>query len=116
VGYAHDDVGDIFSRAQKLSGLEHVFTIQLHEAARVQPPVLDSQRGGHLQRRQGVRRQLGWIERNPHLAALPADQRHRGDVDHLLDGIVRLRSDAPQFEIAVPFAGQRQRQDRNVID
>ena len=66
-----------------------------------QAPVGEPQRAGHLQGRQLVSRQLRRHRARSHFAPLAADQGHRGDVGHLLDGVVHLRRDAPQFEIAV---------------
>ena len=50
------------------------------------------------------------------LAALAADQRHGRDVRGLFDGVIHLRRDAAEIEIAVAFAPERQRKYRNVID
>jgi hypothetical protein len=104
--HSHHHVAHVFGGAQELAGFEQVFAIAARNLPEGQAAVGKPQRARHLQRREVVGRQLGLIEHDADLAALPADQGHGGDVGHLLDGVVELGGDAAQLEIAVAAAGE----------
>ena len=116
VGHAGHHVAHVFGGAQKLAGFEQVFAVGGVELAGGQAAVGEPERAGHLQRREVVAREFAFIEDDADFAPLPADQRDGGDIGHLLDGVVHLGRDAPQFEIAVAVAGKRQRQNRHIVD
>ena len=52
----------------------------------------------------------------PAPAGAAADQRRRRNVRHLLDRVVQLRREAPQRQMVVARAVQRQRQNRHIVN
>ena len=116
VRYSNYDVAHVFGSAQELARFELIFPVRRAELAGRQPPVRQSERARHLERREAVSSQPGCVQRDADLSPLPADQRNGGDIRHLLDGIVNLCRDAAQLEIPVAPAGKRERQNRYVVD
>src|SRR5215472_11373385 len=60
--------------------------------------------------------QPGFVEIHAYLPALPADNVDRGNLVHLLDGVVQLRGEAPQIVVAIALGPERQGQNGHIID
>ena len=65
---------------------------------------------------QAVRRDTRRIDRDPKLAPQAADDLHRRNVIDLFDFRLKLRRHAPEREVVVAIAGERQRQNRHIVD
>ncbi len=114
--HSHHDISNVFGSAQELAGFQKVFAISRIELARWQSSIGKPQRSRHLQGGNLIARQLCRVEHDAHFAPLPAHQGHGGNIRHLFDGVIELRGDAPQIEIVVAAAGERERENRHIVD
>ena len=115
-GDSDDHVANVFGGAQKLAGFQKVFAIFRVELARRQASIGKSQRSGDLQGGHSIARESGRIQHDAYFAPLTADQGNGGYIRHLFDGVIELRGDAAQIEIVVAAAGEREREDRHIVD
>ena len=104
IGHAGHHVADVLGGSQELARLQHILAVARGELPGRQAAIREAERAGYLEGAEVVRREPGFIQRYADLALLPADQRHSGYVRNLLDGVVYLRRDSPEFEVAVAAA------------